>query len=60
MLDDHAPPVCETPPVQAAEVPDEGRGVVGPAPDEHSVLGLAELLLKNPSRVDRLARDESR
>ncbi len=46
--------------MQAAEVPDEGRGVVGPAPDEHSVLGLAELLLKNPSRVDRLARDESR
>jgi hypothetical protein len=29
-------------------------------PNERSVLGLAELLLKEPSRVDSLARDESR
>ena len=43
-----------------AAVPLEEGSVVGPSPDERSVLGLAELLLKNPSRVDRLARDESR
>src|SRR5437763_7211408 len=40
--------------VAAAEEP--------PAPevtaDEHSVLGLTELLLKDPDRVDRLAREE--
>lgn len=28
--------------------------------DEHSTLGLIELLLKSPLRVDRLARDEAR
>jgi hypothetical protein len=39
---------------------EEERSVVGSAPDERSVLGLVELLLKNPSRVDRLAREESR
>ena len=60
MLNDHAAPVCERPSVQVAGPPEEGRGVVGSAPDERSVLGLAELLLKTPSRVDRLARDESR
>ena len=34
-----------------------------PAPevtaDEHSVLGVTELLLKDPERVDRLAREEN-
>jgi hypothetical protein len=60
MLHDHAAPVCEAPSPQVAVPPEEGRGAVGSAPDERSVLGLAELLLKNPSRVDRLARDESR
>jgi hypothetical protein len=28
--------------------------------NEHSVLGLAELLLKQPERIDRMARDETR
>jgi hypothetical protein len=60
MLEYHAVPVCEEPAVQAAGPPEEGPGAAGPAPDERSVLGLAELLLKNPSRVDRLARDEGR
>ncbi len=58
MLTDHVAAVWEGPPVQAAGPPEEGRSVAGSGPDERSVLGLAELLLKNPSRVDRLARDE--
>jgi hypothetical protein len=60
MLNDYAAPVCEGPPVPVAGPPEEGQGVVGSAPAERSVLGLAELLLKNPSGVDRLARDEDR
>jgi hypothetical protein len=60
MTNDLAAQVCEgphvPPPAPREEVPD----VVGSAPDDRSVLGLAELLLKNPSRVDSLARDESR
>lgn len=60
MLEYPAVPVGEGPAVRAAGPPEEGRGAVGPAPDERSVLGLAELLLKNPSRVDRLARDEGK
>jgi hypothetical protein len=44
------------PPAPLEVVPE----VVGSRTDDRSVLGLAELLLKNPSRVDALARDESR
>jgi hypothetical protein len=60
MIHDHAAPVCEEPSMPAAVPLEEGRSGVGLAADERSVLGLAELLLKNPSRVDKLARDESR
>ncbi len=49
-MNDQALPVCDGPSLELA----------GPPPDERSVLGLAELLLKDPSRVDRLARDEAR
>jgi hypothetical protein len=53
----YADVIRETVPMVVA-VPEEP-----PAPevtaDEHSVLGLTELLLKNPDRVDRLAREES-
>jgi hypothetical protein len=58
MMNDHAAPVCEGPSMPAAALPEEERsGVASSALDEPSVLGLAELLLKNPSHVDRLARD---
>jgi hypothetical protein len=40
--------------------PEEAAPLAGAAADEHSVLGLTELLLKDPGRVDRLARDEGR
>src|ERR1700722_8551989 len=59
-MNDHALPVCEEPSMPAAVPPEKRRSGVSSAPDERSVLGLVELLLKNPSRVDRLARDESR
>lgn len=59
-MNDHAAPVCEDLSLQPAVPPEDGRSVDGAAPDEPSVLGLAELLLKNPSRVDRLARDASK
>src|ERR1700722_4431689 len=59
-MNDHALPVCEEPSMPAAVPPEKRRSGVSSAPDKRSVLGLAELLLKNPSRVDRLARDESR
>jgi hypothetical protein len=52
MLNDHAVPL--------AVAPEDAAPVVVAAADERSVLGLAELLLKNPSRVNSLARDESR
>jgi hypothetical protein len=60
MLNDHAAAVCEKPSMQMAGPLHEGESVCDSAPDERSVLGLAELLLKNPARVDQLARAESR
>ena len=60
MVTDHAGMVCDetrAPVVTAAEVEESVPAAVG---DEHSVLGLAELLLKDPGRLDRLARDEGR
>ncbi len=60
MLHDHAAPVCDRPAVQGAVPLEEWPAVAESAPDERSVLDLTELLLKDPSQVDRLARDESR
>jgi hypothetical protein len=52
MLTDYAVPVA-TPLAEEMPVPET-------AGDERSVLGLTELLLKDPGRLDRLARDEGR
>jgi hypothetical protein len=60
MLTDHVAPVCEAVPVPEYPPPEDEPPVVGPAADESSILGLAELLLKNPGQVDRLVRDENR
>jgi hypothetical protein len=62
MLNDHVAPVCvsDGSSVPAAVAVEQEEPVLGSAPDERSVLGLAELLLKDPSRVDSLARDERR
>jgi hypothetical protein len=58
MRKDRAVPVCE-PSVDVEELEEELE-IDEADPDEHSPLGLAELLLKNPARLDRLARDEER
>jgi hypothetical protein len=60
MLNDHVAPVCDRPSVLLAAAVEQEQPVLGSAPDERSVLGLAELLLKDPSRMDSLARDERR
>jgi hypothetical protein len=52
MLTDYAAPVAAP---LAEEMP-----VLETAGDERSILGLTELLLKDPGRLDRLARDEGR
>src|SRR4051812_11196277 len=46
--------VCDHVPEVVAVPADE------PAGDDRSVLGLTELLLKDPDRLDRLARDDGR
>jgi hypothetical protein len=51
MSTDFAVPTAAVPPDAPAPEPPGG---------EHSVLGLTELLLKDPDRLDRLARDEAR
>ncbi len=48
--------LCDDSAVRSVALPAETTS----SPDECSALGLAELLLKDPARVDRLARDESR
>ncbi len=48
-----APPVEE-------EIPLLQPADEGPAPDETSLLGILELLLKHPARLDELTRDEAR
>src|ERR1700730_1952301 len=53
-----APPAVELP-LDAIPVPDLVDEAPLPA-NEHSVLGLTELLLKNPGRLDVLTRDPSR
>ncbi len=60
MSNDFAAPICEGTQVPAAAPLEEGRCVAESGQDDRSVLGLVELLLKNPSRVDLLARDGSR
>src|SRR5947209_991832 len=55
---DHAVAVCDRPPVSVAPPPGDEAPAVEAAGDERSFLGLTELLLKNPDRLDRLARDE--
>ena len=60
MLTDNAGLVCDSLPA-GADVQREGAWPVPEAAvDEHSVLALTELLLKDPDRLDRLARDEGR
>src|SRR5947209_17248770 len=58
MVSDHFAPTLDRPPPfdlpTVEEVADFEPG------NEGSVLGLAELLLKDPGRLDRLARDEAR
>jgi hypothetical protein len=52
MLTDYAVPV--------AAPPQEGLPTSEATGDERSMLGLTELLLKDPNRLDRLTRDEAR
>jgi hypothetical protein len=52
MLTDHVA-VCDRVP-EVVAVPDDEPG------DDRSVLGLTELLLKDPDRLDRLAREDAR
>jgi hypothetical protein len=60
MMTDHAVPVFDRPTVPEAAPVQESLSALEPVPDERSVLGLAELLLKDSPRVDRLARDTNR
>jgi hypothetical protein len=60
MLTDHALPVCDRSPGPIAAPPAAEWPAPETAADEHSVLGLTELLLKDPGRLDRLARDDGR
>src|SRR5690348_345225 len=56
------PTIREDTPAEAPPFPLDGAAPA-PAPADaegRSVLGLAELLLKQPARVDRLAREEAR
>jgi hypothetical protein len=59
VCDEPAVPVCDVAAVPVAAAMAE-EPAAGAAAEERSVLGLAELLLKNPTRLDRLARDASR
>jgi len=58
MLTDHLAPCIERPPLTTGPI--EGEALAGEPPDERSVLGLTELLLKDSARLDKLAREESR
>jgi hypothetical protein len=60
MLNELPEPVYEDPPTLVAVPAEEELSIPGAAVDEQSVLGLTELLLKDPRRVDRLARDDGR
>ena len=60
MLTDHVELACDRSPVPVVTPAEEEVPVVEAAPDERSVLDLTELLLKDPGRLDRLARDEVR
>jgi hypothetical protein len=61
MLNNDAALLDDEPAMRATAPPEEGPPpLIETAPDERSALGLAELLLKNPARVDRLARDGGR
>jgi hypothetical protein len=57
---DCAGPVCDGHPVSVVAPPEEDVPAPEAAADERSVLGLTELLLKDPGRLDRLARDGCR
>jgi hypothetical protein len=59
MVTDYAAPACDSVPMVVA-APDEGLPASDVAGDERSVLGLTELLLKDPDRLDRLTREEGR
>jgi hypothetical protein len=60
MLTDHAGLVCDRRPAPVTAPLAEGPPVPESTGDERSVLGLTEMLLKDPGRLDRLARDEGR
>lgn len=60
MLTDQAHAIRDGAAVPLALPADEEWPVPEPAADDHTVLGLAELLLKNQGRLDQLAREEGR
>ncbi len=60
MFTDSAGLVCDSPPAAGGPRREGAWPVPEVAADEHSVLGLTELLLKDPDRLDRLARDDGR
>ena len=60
MLTDHFVLTHDRTPAPAVLPADEPEPQVEVADNERSVLGLTELLLKNPDRLDRLTRDENR